>query len=776
MMAVHIHDEGLKVRKTELDISVAKPSRSTDGFRLWFVITIFTGSLLLFLVQPMIARMALPRFGGAPAVWNSAMLVYQALLLAGYAYAHWLGYLAPRRQALTHLCLFAVAALMLPIGLNLNGPGPGANPVLWVPLLLLISIGPLFFVISAQAPLMQRWFALSGGGDPYPLYAASNLGSFVGLLAYPLAVEPTMKAVSQSWLWSIGYGALAMLTLLCAVRLPRTASPVATSSTSQASGFAQMLRWVGLAAIPSGLMLSTTQHLTTDVVAMPLIWVIPLGLYLLSFSVAFAENRAFANAISLCAPLFLLFTACTAFAGLSMSPIMLASLVVITMFAVAVALHARMFDSRPQPEHLTRFYLMMSVGGVIGGLFCALLAPLLFDWIYEYPILLLAAALAMTHRPVFDFAARFWADRKSRWPAKIVVLLAVGLAALFASGLFFPVGKYVQSLIAISLVTLGVFCFGDRIVFPTVVAVCMFVFGGREALSRSLNEEQMSRSYFGVYWVRRTEDASFLFHGTTLHGIQMRSHDRENMPTSYFGPDSGIGAAMKSVPSLFGPEARVSILGLGAGALACYAHPGQTWRFYEIDPLVERIARDERHFTYLSRCLPDADITIGDARLAISSRSAHAVDLLAMDAFSSDMVPMHLLTREAFDTYRRYIGRNGLLMVNISNRYLDLKPVIAAAAQEGWTVLLRSHSVGLDDERLYRTSSEWVAMSPDPATIDALVRANRPGFWKPLSPAPDFEAWTDDYGSILPLMKSFQSLGKLKDAIVQGEVQSDGSH
>jgi hypothetical protein len=732
----------------------ASPARH----RLLFLIAICVGSLLLFLVQPMIARMTLPRLGGAPAVWNSAMLVYQALLLAGYAYAHWLGRFAPRRQAMIHLGLFCVAALMLPIGLSAATPGANASPVLWVPWLLLTSIGPLFFVVSAQAPLIQRWFALSGGGDPYPLYAASNLGSFAGLLAYPLAVEPFLKVGQQSLLWSVGYGLVALLTLSCALRLPRgIAATTVQAARTPPPDRRTLLRWIGLAAIPSGLMLSTTLHLTTDIVAMPLIWVIPLGLYLLSFSLAFAEKRTAANLMSLIAPPLLLITACVAFSGATNAPWVVMVLVVVTLFVVSVALHARMFDTRPEPEHLTGFYLAMSLGGVIGGAFCALLAPVIFDWTYEYPILLIAAALALAHQPVFRSAAWFWSEPKRRRLGTIAVLAIAIPATIVATGAVVDINERAPSLIGIGLVLLGALCLGHRLLFPAVLTLCMLAVNGWVTLSRSLQEGQMSRSYFGVYWVRRTDDkAVFLIHGTTIHGIQMLGErgERETFPTSYFGPKSGIGMAMNAAPALFGQDARISILGLGAGALVCYAKPEQRWKFYEIDPLVEQIARDERHFTYISRCRPDLEIEIGDARLTIADEPAHRADILAMDAFSSDMVPMHLLTLEAFETYRRYITPDGLLMVHISNRYLDFKPVLATAARAGWTARLREHREVSDEEaKLHYVPSFWVAMSPNPATIAALERESGADNWKPLPAAPDFEPWTDDHGSILPLLK-----------------------
>ncbi len=740
-----------------MTIASTTDATTSRHHRALFLATICTGSLLLFLVQPMIARMALPRLGGAPAVWNSAMLVYQALLLAGYAYAHWLGRFAARRQATIHIAMFCLAALTLPIALSQAQPSADGNPVIWVPWLLLTSIGPLFFVISAQAPLLQRWFALSGGEDPYPLYAASNLGSFAGLLAYPLVVEPLMKTGEQSLLWSVGYVAVALLSLLCALRLPRTgAAASAQTASTPPPGWNITLRWIALAAIASGLMLSTSLHLTTDVAAMPLLWVIPLGLYLLSFSVAFAENRALPELIAKIAPVSLLFAAFTTFIGSGASPHGAALLVVGNLFVIACVLHSRMFELRPAPEHLTRFYLAMSVGGVIGGLFCALLAPLIFDWTYEHPILLIAAALAIGHRPIFRVAETFWNKHgRSRTVAAIVVFALLSLSFVVA-GYLFAIPSAVQILVAMGLAAFGAFCCGHRVLFAGALAATMLSMGGWKTLELTSTEGQMTRSYFGINSVEPLGDfATALVHGTTIHGMQLRKPEFQLVPPTYYTRSSGVGLAMSAVPTLFGDKARIGVMGLGAGALTCLAKPGQDWRFYEIDPAVETIARNPRHFTFISRCRPDMEVVIGDARLTIAARPAQSADVLVIDVFTSDAVPIHLLTEEAFATYRRHLVPNGLLVFHISNRFLDLKPVIAAAADTGWTARLRRTKTPNADEReLYFSPSDWVVMSPDPKTIAALEKATGPQQWTALQKTPGFERWTDNYGSILPLLIS----------------------
>ncbi|MEQ7874164.1 fused MFS/spermidine synthase [Sphingomonas sp. ASV193] len=716
--------------------------------------TIFAGSFLLFMVEPMVARMVLPRLGGAPAVWNSAMLVYQVLLLGGYAFAHWLGRFSPRTQGFVQAGGLLLAALMLPLHLLDAVPPPNADAYLWVPWLLIMSIGPLLLFISAQAPLVQRWFALSGGGDPYPLYAASNLGSFAGLLSYPLLVEPLLTVTEQARYWSVGYLLLLVLVALTAARLPRVARADARPVADQAPLSRKIVaRWIMLAAIPSGLMLSTTLHLTTDLVAMPLLWVGPLGLYLLSFSVAFAQNRLAARVLGAAAPLLLITASWTVFAGVSPWALSIAALSLLTMFALSVAIHAILFDERPDPSRLTAFYLAMSVGGVVGGLFCALAAPLLFDWAYEHPILMLAAAYVLGDRTIVPALAKRWAD-----PAMAGRVARLGGLALIAAALFLANSGLEQVPVAkggmIALFSLAALvALGNRLLFTAAIAALMLLTGGLERLALSVEPGRMTRSFFGVDTIGVTPDhARVLFHGTTVHGIELLgSPERERTAVSYYNPNSGIGLAMRAAPALFGGAARIDVVGLGAGTLACYAQPGQSWRFYEIDPVVVGIARHQ--FSFLSRCAPGAPIEVGDARLTLAGKPGASADLLAIDAFSSDSVPMHLLTLEAFDLYRRHLASDGLLMVHISNRFLDLEPVLAEAAAKGWVARIRYYDPPPAERARYYTHSLWVAMSPSAATIEALERASPPEAWRTLRRRDGATAWTDDYSTILPVIR-----------------------
>ncbi|MDP8912980.1 MAG: fused MFS/spermidine synthase [Pseudomonadota bacterium] len=721
-----------------------------------FVATIITGSFLLFLTQPMIGRMALPRIGGAPAVWNSAMLVYQTLLLGGYAYAHWVARLRPRLQAGLHIAMFAVAALWLPIGLRAMTPPTDFSPVLWVPWFLASSIGPLFFVISSQAPLMQRWFALeSSRGEPYALYAASNLGSFAGLISYPLLVEPMLTLEQQSALWTGGFALLVLLVVGCALTIPARSVEAAPIEVSPPPSRKRVLHWVVLAAVPSGLMLSTTTHLTTDIVAMPLLWALPLGLYLLSFVIAFANARGAASFITQVAPLIILIAGGLAFADGSHRPLTAATLGLSLLFVVAVTLHSEMYRLRPQPDRLTGFYLVMSVGGMLGGAFCAIAAPVIFDWAYEHPLLILGAALLIPQRSYLRKIERIW-EHPAWGPRLSLFLPAVAiLLSLAGDRRFFPeVPPSLSIAASIVIALMALFSIGRRAVFAACLAALMMSYGGWSTLRYSIQDVR-TRSYFGIYTIGTNSNrtARMLTHGTTVHGLQNILPGTEEEPTSYYTRGSGVGRVMSAAELLYGPGASIGVVGLGTGTLACYSRPGQSWTFFEIDPEMVKIATDTRRFSFLSRCTPTARITLGDARLRLAAQPPRSFDILAVDAFSSDAVPMHLLTDEALDLYARVLKPGGILMMHISNRYLDLEPVLAEGARKGgW------HAASLDhkqsDKYLNDHPSHWIAMTRERQTMEDMISVSgQPKAWKKLRTQPGFAGWSDDHASILPLLE-----------------------
>ena len=722
-----------------------------------FVATVLTGSFLLFVVQPMVARMALPQLGGAPNVWNSAMLVYQALLLGGYAYAHLLSRLPVARQATIHLALLVLAAVTLPIHLaDLAPPAPGRE-ALWVPALFVLSIGPVFFLVSAQAPLMQRWFsAHPAAGEPWALYAASNLGSFAGLIAYPLVFEPLLGVHVQAWSWSVGYFALLGLIGLCAwARWGLRALPGETPGEAAPIPARRIVQWLVLAAVPSGLMLSTTTHLTTDVFAMPLLWVIPLGLYLLSFVPAFADKRPFANAVTRITPVLILLAGGFAMTSRGTGSLSLALAGVVLLFAVAVTLHARLYDLRPPASRLTLFYLVMSAGGALGGLFTALLAPLWFDWVWEHPLLIFAAALLVPMRPLLGWMRMDGLSRPTILTAVVVLVGFAGFLGWLRFGLDPQESPLFALLLTLAIAFCGILVLGVRSAYVAILAILMIAYGGWETLNQSLSGAR-TRSYFGVYTVRDYPDERqrVLAHGTTMHGMQF-TDARRRVPTTYYGRSSGIGIAMSRVQLLYGPAARVGVIGLGTGTLACWRAPGQRWTFFEIDRAVLDLSL-RRRFTYLPDCAPDATVRIGDARLELARLPAQSFEVIAVDAFSSDAIPLHLLTAEALQVYQRALAPNGLLMIHISNRYFELEPQLSAALGErGWHARVLTDQPKRDS---VLTASVWVAVARDPAQL-ARITAGRKE-WKPLLEVPGTHPWTDEHASILAAVRWRNLVGK----------------
>ncbi|WFL78684.1 hypothetical protein P7228_06365 [Altererythrobacter arenosus] len=727
--------------------------KQSDRGRVIFVITILVGSFLLFLVQPMVARMALPRLGGAPNVWNSALLVYQALLLGGYAYAHFIGRMLPRHQFALHIALLALAGLTLPIALaDVRSLGQGWE-VLWVPLLLLASVGPVFFLVSAQAPLVQRWYALDeSAGDPYPLYAASNFGSFAGLISYPLLFEPFVPLRQQAVLWSAIY--VVLIVLVCLLmrsrsRLPHLAKQTAPSTANAGTpiGPERVGMWLLLAAVPSGLMLSTTTHLTTDIFAMPLLWVIPLGLYLLSFTAAFAERRATARVFTRTAPLIIVLAGAMAMTGKAGSGLLVVFTSLLMLFSISVALHGRLYDLRPDPSRLTFFYLIMSAGGALGGLFTALIAPLIFDWVWEHPLLVLMAAALLPLGGLSDWQQRIAGSEKTRLRA-----LAVGMviAAAVACGLFYSSINENWLWTTVTLFMLAGLALTMKFSHFAFVVILALIMVGRGALTHlsaySLGER--TRSYFGVYTIadREQDGIRVLTHGTTVHGRQFLGPKDRLEPTTYYGEHSGVGLVLSHADALYGSGARIGIVGLGAGTLACYRQPDQVYRFYEIDPAVLEYST-EGVFTFLEECAPDSQTVIGDARLELEAEPAGQLEILAVDAFSSDAIPLHLLTKEAIETYGRSVGPDGLVAIHISNRFIALEPVLSAFLRDsGWPGVIR---IDQGDESRSLTASAWVVISRSEQKIEELLETTGRDEWRALNDNGS-AVWTDNFSSAIP--------------------------
>lgn len=723
--------------------------------RAIFFATIITGSFLLFLVQPMVARLALPLVGGAPSVWNSAMLTYQILLLGGYGYAFWLSNLPLKRQTILHIALLLLAGLTLPIALRDWVPMRQGLEVLVIPLLLLASIGPVFALVSAQAPLMQRWFAADpGAGEPWWLYSISNFGSLAGLLAYPLLVEPLFSTHAQAWAWSLGYGILIVLVCLAAWTRRHIAAPpvmpVAARSEDPAPAIsaARIATWLALAAVPSGLMLSTTTHLTTDIVAMPLLWVIPLALYLLSFMVAFASRQALAQLFQIATPVIMLLSARVMMSSTQQASIFLLILTLILLFAVCTALHSRLYSLRPHAGQLTKYYFMMSLGGALGGAFTALVAPLVFSWTWEHPLLLLMAALLIPLPVLFDWPTRFGIEpARARLMATVLALIGLILSFGPLSMAMADGDGILQALLLVAILVIAIACLAWRALFVALMCGLVLAQGGFDTIA-FMARSDTQRSYFGVYRIRDDQDSQTrnLLHGTTIHGVQSLDPDKRKTPLSYYSASSGVGQVLGRTEALFGPNARVGVVGLGAGTLACYGRPGQSWTFFEIDPVVWDYSRNGT-FSYLSDCTPDARVIIGDARLELAKLPKSGFDILTVDAFSSDSIPLHLLTDEAMGIYMGSLAENGLLLIHVSNRFMRLEPAIAALAKKRGLSALQLFDLPAKDTGAI--ASHWIVLARDDAALARLREAVGDSRWEPVMP-PHGPAWTDDHASILP--------------------------
>ena len=736
-----------------------------------FAATLFVSALLLFLVQPMVGKMILPMLGGTPAVWNTCMVFFQAALLAGYAYAHattaWLGV---RRQALVHLVVLLVPLFVLPIVVvGGSAPPTDANPVFWLLWRLLVAVGLPFCVVSASAPLLQKWFAGTGhrdARDPYFLYAASNIGSLLALLGYPLLLEPRLALAGQSRIWSAGYALLVVMIGACAILLRRCAagssspdhrtvavrSPraIEADADSPAPTLRRRLWWVLTAFVPSSLMLGVTAHITTNLAAVPLLWVIPLAVYLLTFVLVFARRPLLSqDLMGRLLPFVILPVAVLTFLDLRSMGWLLIPLHLVMFFVAAMVCHGRLAASRPGAGHLTEFYLWMSVGGVLGGLFNAIVAPVVFRSVVEYPLAMVLACLVLPSR------RRTRSDPRAR---RLDFALPVGLG-LAAGGLVWglhSVGLTSGSLsraLALGLPAMLCFSFKERpIRFGLGLGAVLLVIAWYAGLDngRAVCQE---RNFFGVKRVvvdpqRRLR---ILVHGSTQHGMQSVEPRPRPEPLAYYHPSGPIGdvfAAFRGDQA----KARVAIIGLGVGAMAAYAEPGQSFTLYEIDPAVARIASDPELFTFLDSCRGTYEIIPGDGRLTLARAPDRSYGMVVLDAFSSDAIPTHLLTRQALEVYLAKLADDGVLVFHISNLYLDLEPVVGRLAAElGLVCLSRADlAVSRKDQARGKLPSHYVAMARRREDLGSL--AENP-LWKPVTARADTPVWTDQYSNILSLFR-----------------------
>ena len=717
-----------------------------------FAVTLFCSALLLFTVQPMFAKMVLPSLGGAPSVWSVAMVFFQGALLIGYGYAH----LVARRLnvgqgALVHLGVLAAAALTLPIGLAQGfGAPPSSGIGLWLVALFAASIGLPFVALSASAPLLQSWFAASGhhqARNPYVLYAASNLGSFAALLLYPLVIESALTLRVQAWVWSVGFAGLAVMVALAALIAARGAEirPVTADGAADAPTWQRRLAWTALAAIPAGLVIAVTAYISTDVAAAPLLWVLPLALYLLTFVAVFREKPWFSQTIVIRLVPFLVAPLAITLLGGDREYWLATMLVnLLALFVLALLCHGELYARRPAPAHLTEFYLWTSFGGVIGGAFAGLLAPHVFNRTYEYPILVVAGLLAMPGA-FGGTATRFL---RRIWPALAVAALA--LVQPFVIDVRLPSEAALPFQVVLVLLAGWMLLQRRDPARFAALAVAAFVVTG--AWQPGLNVLETTRSFFGVHRVVETSDGThrLLHHGTTIHGAErVRDADGARVtgrpePLTYYyfgGPISeGIAAARAARGSL----KTVAAVGLGAGSLACDQKAGESWTFFEIDPEVLRLARDTNLFRFLQNCPPEA-IVLGDARLTLAA-SKRQYDLIVLDAFSSDAIPTHLLTREALRGYLARLAPHGVIVVHISNRHMELAKVVAAVgAAEGLTTFVKADRKATQFTTDFHAAALVAALARNEADLGALPQSEG---WR-RQDAGAVAAWTDDYSDII---------------------------
>ena len=737
------------------EASAAPPTLLGASAPLWlYGAIVFTAAWLVFWIQPLAVRGVLPVLGGSPAVWNTAMVFFQSALLGGYALAHLLvRRVSPAAQLAVLTALWTAVAVAAPVGgYRLLGEVPGnLPPALWLLGTLAGALGLAFVAAASLTPLVQAWLARAGAGaasaDPYFLYSASNAGSAGALLAYPFLLEPFLALSRQEWIWSAALLGLApfLFVLWQAATRGHAAGTCAVSEASGTAAALPVVRILVLTAVPSALLLALTRYLTTDVASVPLLWIVPLVLYLGTFVHAFARHELIAHHVvtRLVAPA-LIFLAVLYPLLRTVLVFGLAHLLVFTL--AALYCHGALARLRPPAADLTRFYLLVSTGGLIGGGLVALIAPLVFVDVYEYPIALALTAALLPAAPI--------ALRRVHFIVATVALAVVvgGLAAVYGNA--GDSGNDFSTLIVAACVVIVVLAAPALLVLrshPALLSGALLaVFLAPTLISRGGDVHvARERTFFGVYRIVEADGVRSFHHGTTLHGAQWpRADGSIESRSTYYGIDTPYFELLSSLMRR-PPPVVIGLAGLGTGSLACYARPGDEVRVYEIDPVVVRLART--HFAALRDCAPHANIAIGDARLLLE-REQTSLDFLALDTFSSDSIPVHMLTVEAFQAYLRVLAPQGVIAVHISNRYLDLEPVLSAVAERFELVgRIKRYAApeGLPPPQPSE-SSNVVVLTRDGRTLQAL---DLDAGWVPLGSPDRVRMWTDDYASIVPLLR-----------------------
>lgn len=746
-----------------MSVVVESPSRNdraarSGRWRSTALVGIYTlaslvGAGLLFVVQPMVTKMILPAYGGSPMVWNTAVLFFQGALLLGYGYAHFAQRLGAGKQPILHAVLILLPLPLLPIAApEWVGAPASAPPALWLLLVLTVMVGAPFTAVAATSPLIQRWYSWSGlprSGDPYFLYAAGNTGSLLALLSYPLFIEPAAEVRGQATWWAIGYGVFVTLMAACAVVVRRAARPGAADAPEpepageaagqdageERIGWRRRGRWLFLAFVPSSLMLGVTAHMSTDIAPVPLMWVIPLALYLVTFIVAFAlrTHRRLPAAVVVSAVAAVVLPWTLIRGGIGYAPAAIA--LDLALLALAgLTCHGLLAADRPAPRRLTEFFFVTSVGGALGGLFNGVVAPLVFNWTAELPVVVASLGL-------LPLAAR-WPARRIPGPAltRWAFLVTAPPAALLLCFMDTTALRCTGFTLAAAWILLIVR--RPRVLAAVAVLAVLVPFTVKQA-----HNTDRERTFFGQYQVRLTGERATFVHGTTVHGFQLRAPGQRMTPVSYYarrGPIGDVFAAYGARPR----SGRVAVVGLGAGGLAAYGRAGQRMDFFEIDPAVVRIARDPRYFTYLRDCLCGVRTIVGDGRLELQRAPDHSYGMILLDAFSSDAVPTHLLTRQAIGLYARKLAPGGVLVFNVSNRNLELAPMLGATGRAaGMATLTASDTAPKGDKLSF--SSEWVAMARSADDLGPLaLRSTR---WHQIRGGGP--VWTDAHSALFELLK-----------------------
>ena len=729
--------------------SETKPvERSVMLVPVLFTATIFLSASLLFFVQPLFARIILPQIGGAPAVWTTAMLFFQSVLIGGYLYSHLsTKYLGLRAQVIVHLILWGSALVFLPLSIPAGWRYDPDVSTAWQTLALFaLGVGVPFAVLSANAPLIQSWYARSDGpsaDDPYFLYGASNLGSLIALLAFPLVAEPLFGATRIGQGWALGFvalgGFLALSGFVAARNKGRTARPLsAPAATKVTTG--QIGRWIVLAFIPSSLMLAITTKISTDIGAIPLVWVVPLALYLLSFVFAFSRRPLFGAGVLRIAYMAALAWLAAVFTGISGAHLDLIGVLglIASFFAVAMFAHTKLYESRPEGQHLTLFYVVMSVGGALGGLFNSILAPAVFVTLAEGGVTTLLAATL-----ILSSEMRLTLPLAKKGAAYGIVAAGILIVAAqpFAIENWLTLKLIMFALAAMVAILLR------RTVPAAALAAGLVVVTGNYVIPTG--DIFRDRSFFGTHWVADVDGLRQYANGTTLHGAQrVTDYDKPRPePLFYYHRNAPMAQVMTS--DIGRAASNVGIVGLGVGSLACYKLPGQNWQFYEIDGIVDKIARNPDYYTFMSACAGDAPTHLGDARMVLATQEGLKYDVLVIDAYGSDSVPMHLTTQEAMELYLDRLTDDGVLVYHITNRYYEIeRPLSRSAIDLGLVAMIQNHP-GNPEVDPSDTGSRVVMLARNHAALGEMANDPR---WEPL-PSDGGRIWTDDFANLLSILQ-----------------------